>query len=47
MHTTGFKAIQMVYKTLGCLEEDRVPYSISVSIKPISKSSTLMKFNRN
>ena len=47
MHTIGFKAIQVVYKRLGCLEEGRVPYSIYVSIKPISKSSTLMKFNRN
>ena len=47
MHNTGFKAIQVVYKRLGCNDESRASHSVCVSFEPISESNTLLKFNRN
>ena len=37
----------MVYKALGCIEVARVPHIDNVYVKAISKSNSLMKFDRN
>ena len=37
----------MVYKGLECIEVGRVPHSDNVYFEALSKSLTLMKFNRN
>ena len=43
MHNTGFKVIQVVYKTLGCIEGGHAPHSNCVSFESIYESITLMK----
>ena len=47
MHNTDFKAIQVIYKRLGCIEEGRASHSVCVSFELISESNMLLKFNRN
>ena len=47
MHNTGFRAIQVVNKRLGCFEEGSASHSVCVTFEPISESNTLLKFNRN
>ena len=37
----------MVYKGLGCIEAVRVPHIDCVYVEAISKSNSLMKFDRN
>ena len=37
----------MVYKGLGCIKAGRVPHIDYVNCEAISKSNTLMKFERN
>ena len=43
MHKTGFKAIQVVYKRLWCIEESRAPHSVCVLFESIAESNTLIK----
>ena len=42
MHNIGFKAIQVVHKRLGCIEEGHAPHSDCVTFESISESNTLM-----
>ena len=43
MHNIGFMVKQVVYKTLGCIEEGHAPDSDYVSFESIYESITLMK----
>ena len=43
MYNIGFKVIQVVHKTLGCIEDSDAPHSDCVSFESIYESNTLMK----
>ena len=47
MRSIGFKAVRRWYIRAGCIEAGRVPHTDYVYFEAISKSNTLMNFDRN